>query len=302
MASVLALLPTPSLPVSFALSCGLQATAWALSTFGRVEPTEHYYDVSGSLTHIALAAAAVGGAWARRSASTGPGSRVALLGALSALWALRLGTYLAARVARLGKDERFDELKKSPSRWVVPWAAQAVWCWAIQAPLTLAAASAAAGTGAPRLGRWDTLGAVIFLGGLALEAAADAHKDAAKRRAPGAPVIDGPFTLCVYPQYFGECTLWWGAVALAAPALSGRPFALAAACMSPAFTALLLWRVSGIPLLENRAWRAYGGDEAWLAYRARTSLFFPWPRVAVAAPADLARVHERASAAQRKLS
>ena len=62
----------------------------------------------------------------------------------------------------------------------------------------------------------------------------------------------------------------------------------------PGITALLLWRVSGTPLLERSSWRKYGGDPAWLDYRARTSLFFPWWPAAVAAPADLARARERA--------
>jgi len=295
------LFPAPSLAKSFALSAGLQLAAWAFSTVGRAEPTEHYYDLSGSLTHLALAAAAVGGAASARGGG-GPGARVALLGALSAVWAARLGAYLAARVSRLGKDERFDKLKRSPATWAIPWAAQAVWCCVVQAPLTLAAAAAARGGGAARLTRGDALGVALFVGGLALEVAADAHKDAAKRRAPAAPVTTGPFAFCVYPAYFGECGLWWGAVALAAPALAGRPWELAAACASPLFTALLLWRVSGIPLLEASSWKKYGADEAWLHYRARTSLFFPWPPAAVAAPDDLARARARGAAAQRKLA
>ena len=301
-------MPVPSIGSSLALSCGLQAAAWALSTIGRDVPTEHYYDASGALTHLALVIHAVGGAAAARArAGSGvmPDARVALLGALSSIWAIRLGTYLADRVARLGKDDRFDALKSSPTRWAIPWAAQSVWCFLIQSPLTLCAAAAATAVTAsgtpPRLGRLDAIGVGIFVGGLALEVTADMHKDAAKRARPTAPVCTGPFRYSVYPAYFGECALWCGAVVLASTALAARPLTLAFACLSPAFTATLLWRVSGIPLLESTAWRKYGTDEAWLKYRAQTSLFVPWPPAASVSAEDMARVRTRGAAAQRKL-
>lgn len=277
-----------SLGSSALLSAGLQACAYAHSTFNRASPTEHYYDLSGSLTHLALVAHALAGA--RRGGGVSP--RAAALALLSTVWASRLGVYLYARVSRLGADERFTELKKSRVSWAVPWAAQALWCFLLQAPLTIAARAARGGA----LSRWDAAGVALALGGLALEAAADAHKDAAKRAAPAAPVTDGPFRFAVYPAYFGECTLWVGAAVLAAPACAGAG-QLALAAAAPAFTALLLHRVSGIPLLEKSAWAKYGGDARYRDYRARTNVFWPWFPRAAAAPADVARVRALAEAA-----
>lgn len=290
---MLSILAKPSLAASLSISCSVQALAYVFSTLGRDVPTEHFYDLSGAATHLALITHAV------VSSSRGGvlNQRVALMGALSSLWAVRLGSYLYDRVGRIGGDARFDQLKRDPARWPVPWVFQALWCAALQAPLTIAASSGVA----RRLTPWDAAGALVFAGGLLVETVADAQKDAFKRRHPHAPMTEGLFTYSVYANYFGECVLWWGQFLLAAPAAT-RPWQLGISAIAPIFDGLLLWRVSGIPLSEASAWRKYGDSEAYRDYRARTSLFFPLPPARVAAPADLARVRELADAAKTKAS
>jgi steroid 5-alpha reductase family enzyme len=193
----MALFTLGSLPSAALIAVGLQAGAWAHSWIGRATPTEHYYDLSGAATHLALVAHALAGA-RKGGGGGGISPRAAALAALSTVWAARLGYYLYSRVSRLGADERFTELKKRPATWAVPWTFQALWCFLLQAPLTVVARAAARGGALTPL---DAAAAALALGGLALEAAADAHKDAAKRAAPGKPVMTGPFSLCVYPQY-----------------------------------------------------------------------------------------------------
>ena len=116
-----------SLASSFALSFGVQGilairlltysdfywwsvlnanigSAYIFSTFGREAPTEHYYDISGALTHLSLVAQAFYIA-SKSTASSSSGalltkipSRVLVMGVLSAAWATRLGLYLYDRV------------------------------------------------------------------------------------------------------------------------------------------------------------------------------------------------------------
>lgn len=267
--------------------------AYAFSTFGRIEPTEHYYDLSGSATHLLIIGHAVGTSAVARG---GVGARVALIGVLSTIWTTRLGLYLFDRVSRVGGDSRFNELKRDPVAWCVPWALQSAWCVALQAPLVIAASAQPKHT---PLRRFDIVGAAIFCGGLALEAAADAHKDAAKRKAPTAPVTDGVFAWCAYPQYFGELSLWSGAALIALPAAT-RPLHVLAAAAAPVIDAVLVLGVSGVPLAERSAWRKYGGDPAWVEYRARTPLLFPWPPGSMASPEDLAAAKARAKAVARE--
>ena len=40
------------------------------------------------------------------------------------LWTLRLGSYLVARVHKIGKDSRFDEVKHQPGMFFVYWSMQ----------------------------------------------------------------------------------------------------------------------------------------------------------------------------------
>ncbi|MFH1084446.1 MAG: DUF1295 domain-containing protein [Chloroflexota bacterium] len=68
-------------------------------------------------------------------------------------------------------------------------------------------------------------------------------------------------------NYFGEVTQWWGVwlVALGAP-LGWLGI------IGPLTITLLILKVSGIPLLEQRT----EGRPGWAEYKARTSLFIPW--------------------------
>ena len=270
-----------------AISCGAQLGAYSVSTFGREEPTEHYYDLSGAATHLAIAAHAV--ASSRQRGAMNP--RVVLMATLSSVWALRLGGYLYERVQRVGGDERFATLKRDPLMWAVPWAFQAVWCFALQAPLAIVASTGAA----DKLMRRDVIGAAIFIGGLAFEWAADAQKDTFKREHKTEPMMGGLFAYSVYAIYFGECSLWWGQFLLAAPAATTWPL-LAAASAAPLVDCLLIWAVSGIPMAERSAWRKYGADPTYLDYRARTSLFWPLPPKLAASPEDINRVRQLAAA------
>lgn len=280
-----------SLRSALTVAAGTQAGAYALSTFGRDEPTEHYYDISGTVTHLLIIAHTVGASTVSRRVAFG-GARVALLAGLASVWTVRLGAYLYNRVSRVGGDSRFDELKRNPVAWPLPWALQALWCTSLQAPLVIAAAARAAPT---RLTRWDAAGAAVFLGGLALEAVADAQKDAAKRLAPRDPVTSGVFKWSVYPQYFGELSLWCGAAMLALPTAS-RPWHALAALAAPCVDAALILGVSGLPLSEASSWRRYGGNAAWLRYRACTNLVFPAPPAREPPPGALEKAKARAAA------
>ena len=77
-----------------------------------------------------------------------------------------------------------------------------------------------------------------------------------------------------HPNYFGEIVIWVGVFVIAAPVLRGWQWV---GILSPVFVTLLLTRVSGIPLLEKRADRQWGGRPEYEAYKARTSVLVPRP-------------------------
>ena len=93
--------------------------------------TEHYFDLTGSLTYLALVALAL--------VSAGAGDpRALLLAALVGAWALRLGLFLFARIRADGSDARFDALKPDFGRFLLTWTLQGLWVF-----LTLSCALAA---------------------------------------------------------------------------------------------------------------------------------------------------------------
>lgn len=79
--------------------------------------------------------------------------------------------------------------------------------------------------------------------------------------------VCGPWAWSRHPNYFGEILLWFGIAVAAYPALSGWSLA---ALVSPLFVFLLLTRVSGVPLLEDRGNRKWGEDPEYQAYKERT--------------------------------
>jgi len=227
--------------------------------------TEHWYDLTGSLTYLAVAIGTLllAGRFDARSL---------LLALLVSIWALRLGSYLYRRIQKAGADTRFDDIKPSFVRFLMAWTLQGLWVF-----LTLAAALAAmTAASAPPLGLLGWLGAAVWAGGFAIEAVADAQKQAfrADPTNKGRFIQSGLWAWSRHPNYFGEILLWTGVALIALPALSGFQYVT---LISPLFVYLLLTRVSGVPMLESRADERWGDEPAYQAYKARTPVLFPRP-------------------------
>ncbi|OAA68678.1 hypothetical protein SPI_00873 [Niveomyces insectorum RCEF 264] len=230
--------------------------------------------------------------------------QLALTGAV-VVWALRLGSFLFRRMRREGKDSRFDAMRASPGKLLVAWAAQALWVMLCQAPLLAVntvpapllppgadAAAAALSSAFPSGVQWtDVVGFGLYAVGLVTETVADQQRDSwlqAKHLKQHDEVFmaRGLWSRSRHPNYFGETTLWTGLAVAAAGVLTrpavrealgglGVATSLAVATVSPAFTALLLLKVSGVPLSEPKYDRKYGQRKDYQAWKANTPLFFP---------------------------
>lgn len=226
--------------------------------------TEHYFDLTGSITYLSVTALAL-------FAGTGD-LRAHVIAFLVAIWALRLGSFLFARVKQDGSDGRFDELKYSLPRFLMTWTLQGLWVF-----LTMAAALAAmTNTQSQPLGAFAWVGAALWLTGFTIEVAADAQKRAFKREPANAGrfIISGLWAWSRHPNYFGEITLWLGIALIASETLSGWRWVT---MISPLFVFVLLNFVSGIPLLEARAKKRWGADPEYQSYKARTPVLVPRP-------------------------
>jgi steroid 5-alpha reductase family enzyme len=216
---------------------------------------------------IALAVAV---AWLAAGAG---GSRSALLVALTALWALRLGGYLLWRNAGHGEDPRYQAMRRRIGprfpgiSLATVFGFQGVLQWAVSLPLQLAVAA----PGTAPLGASDALGCLLFAGGLGFEAIGDAQLARWKADPANARrVMDrGLWRYTRHPNYFGDALAHWGlfAIALATPHAWK-------AVLGPALMTFLLLRVSGVALLE----RSIGKRRPdYAEYQRRTSAFLPQP-------------------------
>lgn len=199
----------------------------------------------------------------------GTGLRGGLALALIGLWSLRLGWVLTARRLRAGhEDPRYGALRAAwgPGFWWkslgVVFGMQALVQWV----LALGPTAAVVAAGDPGALAW--IGAALALAGLGLEARADAELDHFKRHAgPGALCDTGLRARMRHPNYTGEIGFWTGI------ALIGIDGGVWGAAVTPVLLALLLWRVSGAPMLDDHLGATRPG---YAAYRARVPGFIPW--------------------------
>ena len=260
----LTLLGQPLLPVLAMLAFVVQWLVFLPSYWAQ---TEHYYDLTGSVTYLSVIVLAA----ATRLLAEFDWRTVLLL-ALVAVWALRLGSFLFQRIRQDGKDGRFDDIKPHFLRFLVAWTLQGLWVF-----LTLFAALIAMSVQPSKApGLIEGVGLVVWLLGFGCEALADRQKSAFKADpANKGRFIDvGLWRWSRHPNYFGEITLWVGVALIASPVMSGW---LWLGWLSPLFVAFLLMKVSGIPMLEQRADKRWGGQPDYEAYKARTPVLIPRP-------------------------
>jgi steroid 5-alpha reductase family enzyme len=248
----------------FALTVGLAfAIQWIVFIPSFVRQTEKFFDLTGSITYISVTTIAL-------LLSPGFDARSILLWALVVIWAARLGTFLFRRIQKAGKDDRFDELKPSFIRFLNVWTIQGLWV-----TFTAAAAWVAITTTHRQgLDAFAVIGLLVWMFGFAFEVIADAQKSRfnADPSNKGKFIQIGLWSRSRHPNYFGEIVLWIGVAIIALPVLQGWQWV---ALISPVFVTLLLTRVSGIPLLEAKADKKWGGQPEYEAYKKRTPVLIP---------------------------
>ncbi|MEL7399718.1 MAG: DUF1295 domain-containing protein [Pseudomonadota bacterium] len=248
----------------FALSVLLAfVIQWVVFIPAFIWQTERYFDLTGSLTYLSVIGFSL--------VLTGKTDiRTLLLATMVAIWAVRLGSFLFARISQDGSDSRFDAIKPNFWRFLSTWTLQGLWV-----SFTCAAALVAIASGSEKpMGIVGIVGVAIWVLGFVIEVVADRQKSQfrADPANKGKFIDVGLWARSRHPNYFGEITLWLGVAVLAAPVLSGWQYV---GLISPVFVALLLIRVSGIPMLEKSADKRWGGDERYEAYKARTPVLIP---------------------------
>ena len=248
----------------FALLVGLAfLIQWVAFVPAFLLQTERFFDITGSITYIAVVTIGV-------LLGAAVDARAVLLWALTVTWAVRLGMFLFGRIQRAGKDERFDDIKPSFIRFLNAWTIQGLWV-----TFTVGAALATiTSTNRKELDLFAIIGALVWCFGFGIEVIADTQKSrfSAKPENQGRFIQNGLWAHSRHPNYFGEIILWFGIAVVALPVLRGWQWVT---MVSPLFVTLLITHVSGVPLLERRADKKWGGLADYEAYKKRTPVLIP---------------------------
>lgn len=233
-----------------------------------LKQTEIFYDLIGAVAHSTVIILAVLLTPIRNI-------RTYILLVIILLWAGRLGFFLFRRILRAGgKDGRFDDIKPNALSFFRAWTLQGLWISFTQA----AALAAITATSSTTLNIWGWLGLIvgllIWILGYAFEAIADYQKSQFNKNPEnkGKFIDVGLWAISRHPNYFGEITMWIGIAIIALPTLVGwRIFTL----ISPIFVALLITKISGVPMLEKRADEKWGGQADYEQYKENTPVLIP---------------------------
>ncbi len=231
---------------------------WIIFVPSFIGQTEHYFDLTGTISY--LTAIALG---FYLNPSSDP--RDLLIGVLITIWAIRLGTFLFTRVKKDGKDKRFTVMKTQFVWYLMTWTIGGCWVF-----ITMAAGLAAITSNTTVALGWPALvGTLLWIIGFSIEIIADKQKrDFKKDNSKDKEFITtGLWAWSRHPNYFGEIILWIGVTIIAYPVLVGWQLCT---LISPIFVYVLLTRISGVPLLENRAIKKWGSDPEYTSYLERT--------------------------------
>jgi steroid 5-alpha reductase family enzyme len=205
-----------------------------------------------------------------------PTERQWIVGAVIAVWSLRLGLHLGARVARAPEDARYAQFRREwgerfQSRMFGFLQAQALSGALLSVAILVAARNPASGL------VWSDMAAGLILF-IAIFGESLADRQLARFRADplnhGKVCRVGLWGWSRHPNYFFEWLLWLALPIMAIGPAGSWPWGWLA-LVGPGFMAWLLIRVSGIPPLEQAMRRSRG--QAYRDYQSQVSAFLPWP-------------------------
>jgi steroid 5-alpha reductase family enzyme len=225
--------------------------------------TEHFYDLTGGATYLAVIIFAF-------IQSEQYDLRSIILTCLVSIWAIRLASFLFLRVRKQGSDSRFDDIKLDFWRFSIAWTVQGLWVL-----LTAGAAIAAITSGHKTNFGWlGLVGLVLWLIGFSIEAIADNQKRIFKQQKNTHSdfIQTGLWSRSRHPNYFGEILLWIGVAIIAYPALNEWQLVT---LVSPIFVIVLLTKISGIPMQEEQAQKRWKDNQAYQDYKKRTPVLIP---------------------------
>lgn len=237
---------------------------WIMYAHSWFKQTDRFYDLTGGITYITMTILAL-------ILSQNLDARAWILGAIVIIWAARLSSFLFIRVTKSGGDSRFEERLKQPATLFLTWTLQGLWV----VFTALASWIGITSTVRKDFGWIATIGLILWVIGFTFELIADYQKTQFNKKPEnkGKFISKGIWSISRHPNYFGEIVMWTGALIIVAPTLVGWQWV---ALISPLFITLLLTKISGIPMLEKKADKRWGGQPDYEEYKKNTPVLVPF--------------------------
>lgn len=224
--------------------------------------TEKFYDLTGSLTYLSVIWYSLSSTSNQYTVLSGANIVIVLL---ITFWAVRLGTFLFIRIHKDGEDKRFRTIKPSPTQFFMTWTLQGLWV----SLCSMCALTAIASETGVLINSLFYIGIGLFIFGFCIEIIADSQKSKFRAIPENRDkfINSGLWAKSRHPNFFGEIILWTGIAVMSFSSLDGLQYLT---LISPIFTYLLLVHVSGVRMLEARADKKWGNDDAYIKYKAET--------------------------------
>ncbi len=193
----------------------------------------------------------------------------ALIYTIVSLWGGRLAVHIGLRSKGKSEDFRYKKWREEWGKYFFIRSYFQVYLLQGFFMLLIAIPIVIAGISPPQTANAFTfVGFVIWLIGFCFEAIGDYQLSVfIKNKTHKSDIMQtGLWQYTRHPNYFGEVLVWWGVFIITLP-LQNSFWGI----ISPLTITYLLLYVSGIPMLEAK----YKDNEAFKAYKLRTSAFFP---------------------------
>lgn len=201
-----------------------------------------------------------------------PSVQLSLVAILITVWGVRLSAHILLRNVKKPEDYRYKQWRLDWGRWQFVrsyfqiYLLQGILMIIISAPVIVLFMD-----GMDNLTPINLLGILVWLFGFSFESISDYQLGKfIKNKSKSSKVLEtGLWKYSRHPNYFGEVTQWWG-IWLVSIGASYSAWAV----IGPIAITLLILKVSGIPLLENK----YKDNHDYQLYASKTSKFIPLPQ------------------------
>ena len=241
---------------------------WIIAVPSVLTGSEKYFDLTGMIATLLVVFTVM---FALLNSGQQGSIRSIIVAVFVSIWSLRLGTFLYKRIVKSGEDKRFREIKKSLLKFLMTWTLSALWVFLT----TVNAVTIIVLNQQATLDLFFMAGCALWVLGFAFEAIADKQKKSFSEIPENKDkfITLGLWSISRHPNYFGEALLWLGIAIVSLPLLSEWQFVT---LVSPVFVYLLLTKISGLPFLEDKAEKKWGGVKDYIEYKNKTPVLVPF--------------------------